>query len=299
MAYHIPALLNESIDGLNIRPDGIYVDVTFGGGGHSMEILKRLQTGRLIAFDQDEDAALNAPADKKLLFLDQNFRFLENNLKFNNINSIDGLIADLGVSFHQFDEPERGFTFRQDAPLDMRMNKGGQVTAATILNTLDEASLADIFYNYGELTNSRRIAREIVSARAVRPVNSVNHIIDAIGKLAPFRQEHKFYAKVFQALRIAVNHEIEYLKEMLEQSLSLLNTGGRLVVITYHSLEDRVVKNFMKTGNFEGEEKKDFYGNIETPFRIINKKGTTPGDEEVANNNRARSARLRIAEKVG
>jgi 16S rRNA (cytosine1402-N4)-methyltransferase len=299
MAYHIPALLNESIDGLNIRPDGIYVDVTFGGGGHSMEILKRLQTGRLIAFDQDEDAALNAPADKKLLFLDQNFRFLENNLKFNNINSIDGLIADLGVSFHQFDEPERGFTFRQDAPLDMRMNKGGQVTAATILNTLDEASLADIFYNYGELTNSRRIAREIVSARAVRPVTSVNHIIDAIGKLAPFRQEHKFYAKVFQALRIAVNHEIEYLKEMLEQSLSLLNTGGRLVVITYHSLEDRVVKNFMKTGNFEGEEKKDFYGNIETPFRIINKKGTTPGDEEVANNNRARSARLRIAEKVG
>lgn len=299
MVYHIPALLNESIDGLNIRPDGIYVDVTFGGGGHSMEILKRLTTGRLIAFDQDEDAGLNVPVDKKFLFLDQNFRFLKNNLQFNNIGSIDGLIADLGVSFHQFDEPERGFTFRQDAPLDMRMNKSGPVTAAHLLKTLDETSLADIFYNFGELTNSRRIAREIVAARTVKPLTSVNDIIDAIGKLAPYRQEHKFYAKVFQALRIAVNHEIDYLKEMLEQALSVLNPGGRLVIITYHSLEDRVVKNFMKTGNFEGEEKKDFYGNVETPFRIINRKGTTPGDEEIANNNRARSARLRIVEKIG
>ncbi|MFA5818320.1 MAG: 16S rRNA (cytosine(1402)-N(4))-methyltransferase RsmH [Bacteroidales bacterium] len=299
MVYHIPALLNESIDGLNIRPDGIYVDVTFGGGGHSMEILKRLTTGRLIAFDQDEDAGLNVPVDKKFLFLDQNFRFLKNNLLFNNIGSIDGLIADLGVSFHQFDEPERGFTFRQDAPLDMRMNKSGPVTAAHLLKTLDETSLADIFYNFGELTNSRRIAREIVAARIVKPLTSVNDIIDAISKLAPYRQEHKFYAKVFQALRIAVNHEIDYLKEMLEQALSVLNPGGRLVIITYHSLEDRVVKNFMKTGNFEGAEKKDFYGNVETPFRIINKKGTTPGNEEIANNNRARSARLRIAEKIG
>lgn len=299
MVYHIPALLNESIDGLNIRPDGIYVDVTFGGGGHSMEILKRLTTGRLIAFDQDEDAGLNVPVDKKFLFLDQNFRFLKNNLQFNNIGSIDGLIADLGVSFHQFDEPERGFTFRQDAPLDMRMNKSGPVTAAHLLKTLDETSLADIFYNFGELTNSRRIAREIVAARIVKPLTSVNDIIDAIGKLAPYRQEHKFYAKVFQALRIAVNHEIDYLKEMLEQALSVLNPGGRLVIITYHSLEDRVVKNFMKTGNFKGEEKKDFYGNVETPFRIINRKGTTPGDEEIANNNRARSARLRIVEKIG
>lgn len=299
MVYHIPALLNESIDGLNIQPDGIYVDVTFGGGGHSMEILKRLTTGRLIAFDQDEDAGLNVPVDKKFLFLDQNFRFLKNNLQFNNIGSIDGLIADLGVSFHQFDEPERGFTFRQDAPLDMRMNKSGPVTAAHLLKTLDETSLADIFYNFGELTNSRRIAREIVAARIVKPLTSVNDIIDAIGKLAPYRQEHKFYAKVFQALRIAVNHEIDYLKEMLEQALSVLNPGGRLVIITYHSLEDRVVKNFMKTGNFKGEEKKDFYGNVETPFRIINRKGTTPGDEEIANNNRARSARLRIVEKIG
>jgi 16S rRNA (cytosine1402-N4)-methyltransferase len=298
MVYHIPALLNESIEGLNIRSDGIYVDVTFGGGGHSMEILKRLTIGRLIAFDQDEDAGLNVPVDKKFLFLDQNFRFLKNNLQFNNIGSIDGLIADLGVSFHQFDEPERGFTFRQDAPLDMRMNKSGPVTAAHLLKTLDETSLADIFYNFGELTNSRGIAREIVAARIVKPLISVNDIIDAIGKLAPYRQEHKFYAKVFQALRIAVNHEIDYMKEMLEQALSVLNPGGRLVIITYHSLEDRVVKNFMKTGNFEGGEKKDFYGNVETPFRIINRKGTTPGDEEIANNNRARSARLRIAEKI-
>ncbi|MEI6048788.1 MAG: 16S rRNA (cytosine(1402)-N(4))-methyltransferase RsmH [Bacteroidota bacterium] len=298
MVYHIPALLNASIDGLNIRPDVVYVDVTFGGGGHSMEILKRLTTGKLIAFDQDEDAGSNVPDDKNFLFLDQNFRFLKNNLLFNGISSIDGLIADLGVSFHQFDKPERGFTFRKNVPLDMRMNKNSSVTAAHLLNTLDETSLADIFYNYGELTNSRRIAREIVAARIVKPLVSVNDIIDAIGKLAPYRLEHKFYAKVFQALRIAVNHEIDYLKEMLGQSLSLLNAGGRLVVITYHSLEDRVVKNFMKTGNFEGEEKKDFYGNAETPFRIINRKGTTPGEEEIAINNRARSARLRIAEKI-
>ncbi len=298
MVYHIPALLKESIDGLNIQPDGIYVDVTYGGGGHSMEILKKLKTGRLIAFDQDEDARLNVVVDPKLLFLNQNFRFLKNNLLFNNVQSIDGLIADLGVSFHQFDEPGRGFTFRQDVALDMRMNKNGTVTAAHFLKTLDEKSLADIFYYFGELTNSRRIAKDIVAARIVKPLTSVNNLIDAISKLAPKRQENKFYAKVFQALRIAVNHEIDYLKEMLEQALSLLNSGGRLVIITYHSLEDRVVKNFMKTGNFQGEEKKDFYGNVETPFRLINRKGTIPGDKEIAINNRARSARLRIAEKI-
>jgi 16S rRNA (cytosine1402-N4)-methyltransferase len=298
MVYHIPALLKESIDGLKIQPDGIYVDVTYGGGGHSMEILKNLSTGKLIAFDQDEDSVVNIPDDDRFFFLNQNFRFLKNNLLFNNISSIDGLIADLGVSFHQFDEPERGFTFRQDAPLDMRMNKLGSVTAAKILNSMEESALADVFYKYGELTTSRRIAREIVSARALKPLATVNDIIDAIGKLAPFRQEHKFYAKVFQALRIEVNHEIDYLKEMLEQSLDMLKTGGRLVVISYHSLEDRLVKNFMKAGNFEGEEKKDFYGNIETPFRIINKKGTTPDEEEISLNNRARSARLRIAEKI-
>ena len=298
MFYHVPALLEESVRGLNIRPDGIYVDVTFGGGGHSMEILKRLNKGKLIAFDQDEDAIRNVPKDKKLIFLNQNFRFLKNNLKFNGIDSIDGLIADLGVSFHQFDEPERGFTFRQDVPLDMRMNKKGPVTAASLLKTLDEVSLAKVLYDYGELVNSRRIAREIVAARAVKPLTTVSDMINAIGKLAPPRQEHKFYARVFQALRISVNHEIDYLKEMLEQALELLSKDGRLVVITYHSLEDRVVKNFMRTGNFEGEEKKDFYGNLIAPFRIINKKGTVPGEIELEDNRRARSARLRIAEKI-
>lgn len=298
MTYHIPALLKESIDGLSIRPDGVYVDVTFGGGGHSMEILKRLGAGKLIAFDQDEDARLNIPEDDRFLFLDQNFRFLKNNLLFNGINSIDGLIADLGVSFHQFDVPERGFTFRQDAPLDMRMNRGRSVTAASLLQTLDEKDLADIFFRYGELTNSRRIAKEIVSARNTKPLTTVNDFINVVGKLAPFRQENKYYAKVFQALRIAVNHEIEYLKEMLEQALDVLKTGGRLVVISYHSLEDRIVKNFMKTGNFEGLEDKDFFGNVKTPFRLINRKGTTPDEQEIANNSRARSARLRIAEKI-
>jgi 16S rRNA (cytosine1402-N4)-methyltransferase len=298
MFYHVPALLDESVRGLNIRSDGIYVDVTFGGGGHSMEILKRLKKGRLIAFDQDEDAMQNVPDDKRLTFLNQNFRFLRNNLKFNGISSIDGLIADLGVSFHQFDEPERGFTFRQDVQLDMRMNKKGSVTAASLLKTLDEASIAKILYDYGELVNSRRIAREIVAARTVKPLTTVNDMINAIGKLAPPRQEHKFYARVFQALRIAVNHEIDYLREMLEQALDLLNKDGRLVIITYHSLEDRVVKNFMRTGNFEGEEKKDFYGNLITPFRIINKKGTVPEEIEIEDNKRARSARLRIAEKI-
>lgn len=262
-----------------------------------MEILKRLKTGRLIAFDQDEDAKMNEPDDPRFILLDQNFRFLKNNLLFNGIRSIDGLIADLGVSFHQFDEPERGFTFRQDAPLDMRMDRNSRISAAILLNTMEEELLAGMFYNFGEFTNSRRIAREIVAAREIKPFTSVNDIIDAIGKLAPFRQEHKFYARIFQSLRIAVNHEIDYLQEMLEQSLSMLRPGGRLVVITYHSLEDRVVKNFLKTGNFVGEEKKDFYGNMETPFRLITRKGITPGEEEISSNNRSRSARLRIAEK--
>jgi 16S rRNA (cytosine1402-N4)-methyltransferase len=298
MAYHIPALLDESIEGLNIRPDGIYVDATFGGGGHSMEILKSLNTGKLIAFDQDEDAGLNAPHDDRFIFLEQNFRFLKNNLNFNGIKSIDGLIADLGVSFHQFDEAERGFTFRHDAPLDMRMNRKGSLTAASLIQSVDESLLADIFYNYGELTNSRRIAKNITEARSIKPVTSAGDLISVIEKLAPPRQENKFYAKVFQALRIAVNHEIDFLKEMLLQALEMLNAGGRLVIITYHSLEDRVVKNFMRTGNFEGISKKDFYGNIDTPFRVLTKKGITPDDEEVARNNRSRSARLRIAEKI-
>ncbi len=298
MAYHIPALLDESIEGLNIRPDGIYVDVTFGGGGHSMEILKHLTTGKLIAFDQDEDAGMNAPEDKKFIFLNQNFRFLKNNLLYLGIRSFDGLIADLGVSFHQFDEPGRGFTFRHDTPLDMRMNKSYPLTAASLIQTIDEPVLADIFFKYGELNNSRKIAKEIISARKDNPIATTGDLLSAIRKLTPVRQEHKFYARIFQALRIAVNHEIEYLREMLLQALEMLNKGGRLVIITYHSLEDRVVKNFFRTGNFEGIGKKDFYGNMETPFRLINRKVITPGDEEIARNKRARSARLRVAEKI-
>jgi 16S rRNA (cytosine1402-N4)-methyltransferase len=298
MAYHIPALLRESIEGLNIRPDGIYVDVTFGGGGHSMEILRHLTTGRLVAFDQDEDAAANTIDDPRFLFLNQNFRFLRNNLLFNGITAIDGLFADLGVSFHQFDEPQRGFTFRSDAPLDMRMNKSSSTTAAGLLNNLGPGELAEIFFRYGELQGSRKMAAEIVEARNRKPFRSVNDIIDVLGKMAPFRQEHKFWAKVFQSLRIAVNHETEYLKEMLEQALGMLSSGGRLAVITYHSLEDRLVKNFMKTGNFEGTGNKDFYGNVISPFRLVTKKGITPSDEEISVNNRARSARLRVAEKI-
>lgn len=298
MAYHVPALLKESIDGLNIMPGGTYVDVTFGGGGHSMEILRRMKEGRLIAFDQDDDAMVNAPSDQRFLLLNQNFRFLRNNLLFNGIDSIDGLIADLGVSFHQFDVPERGFTFRYDAPLDMRMNKSAPVTAARLLNTLGEEGLADIFHYYGELTGARRIARVLVAARAQHPIETVRDITEAAGKLAPPRQEHKFFAKLFQALRIAVNQELDSLRDMLLQALEMLKPGGRLVIITYHSLEDRIVKNFMRTGNFGGDELKDFYGNIQTPFRLVNRKSITPGEEELAANNRSRSARLRVAEKI-
>ncbi|NSW94549.1 MAG: 16S rRNA (cytosine(1402)-N(4))-methyltransferase RsmH [Bacteroidales bacterium] len=296
--YHIPALLDETIRALKIKPDGIYVDVTFGGGGHSREILRRLKTGKLIAFDQDEDVKANLPEDSKLIFLNQNFRFLKNNLKFLGIQSIDGLVADLGVSFHQFDEPERGFTFRNDAALDMRMNKKSKVTAADLLRSLSEKDLANLFSEYGELINAKKIAHEIVTARTVMPILKASDIINVVGKFAPARLENKFYAKVFQALRIAVNHEIEYLKEMLQQALEVLKKDGRLVVITYHSLEDRLVKNFMKTGNFQGEEQRDFYGNLITPFRLIEKKGIVPTKEEIDENSRARSARLRVAEKI-
>jgi 16S rRNA (cytosine1402-N4)-methyltransferase len=298
MVYHVPALLDESINGLNIRPDGIYVDVTFGGGGHSGEILKKLTTGRLVAFDQDEDAVKNSFTDKRFTFLNQNFRFLKNNLKFIGINAVDGIIADLGVSFHQFDEPSRGFTFRHDTELDMRMNQNSSVRASDLISTLEEEKLADILFAYGELTNSRRIAKSIVTAREEKPVKTVGDLTGILQKLAPFRQENKFYARVFQALRIAVNHETDYLREMLEQSLEVLNPGGRLVVITYHSLEDRLVKDFMRSGNFRGEAEKDFYGNLITPFRLILKKPVVPGDEEISRNSRSRSAKLRIAEKI-
>lgn len=298
MAYHVPALLDESINGLNIRPDGIYVDVTFGGGGHSGEILRRLTTGRLIAFDADDDASRNIPADKKFTFLNQNFRFLKNNLLYLGIRKVDGILGDLGVSFHQFDEPERGFTFRTDAPLDMRMNKRSAVKASDLLASLDEQALADILYNYGEFTNSRKLARAIAGEREKKPIKTVNDIMGVLKYFVPPRQENKFYARFFQALRIAVNHETDYLKEMLGQSLEMLSPGGRLVIITYHSIEDRIVKDFMKTGGFSGEQEKDFYGNTTTPFRLINRKAIVPQENETASNPRARSAKLRIAEKI-
>ena len=298
MVYHIPALLDESINGLNIRPDGIYVDITFGGGGHSREILKRLTSGRLIAFDQDEDALRNIIEDERFTFLKQNFRFLKNNLRYIGITSVDGIIADLGVSFHQFDEPSRGFAYRHDAELDMRMNKNSSTKASDLIATLDENELANIFYEFGELSNSRKIAHLIVEARAERPVNRVSDLMGTLSRLAPNRYENKFYAKIFQALRIAVNREIENLKEMLLQAVELLKTGGRLVVITYHSIEDRIVKNFMRTGNIGGEEIKDFYGNQVTPFRLITRKAIVPADKEIIENKRARSAKLRIAERI-
>ncbi len=295
--YHLPALLNESIAGLNLRPEGIYVDVTFGGGGHSRAILEKLTTGRLIAFDQDADAAANVINDERFTLLNQNFRYLKNNLRYIGIDAIDGLIADLGVSFHQFDEQERGFSFRGDAELDMRMNRQAPVKASDILRTYDEEKLAGIFYNYGELTTSRKLAAAIVKARAVKPVTTVGDLTAALSGLVPPREENKFWARLFQSLRIEVNSELDALKEMLTQALQVLKPGGRMAVITYHSLEDRLVKNFFRAGNFEGESEKDFYGNVSTPLRAVNRKVIVPSEEEIRNNSRARSARLRIAEK--
>ncbi|HHU99072.1 MAG TPA: 16S rRNA (cytosine(1402)-N(4))-methyltransferase RsmH [Bacteroidales bacterium] len=296
--YHLPALLEESIAGLNLKPEGIYVDVTFGGGGHSRAILEKLTTGRLIAFDQDSDAVANFINDERFTFLCQNFRYLKNNLRYHGVKAIDGLIADLGVSFHQFDEQERGFSFRGNAKLDMRMNRQSSVKASDILWSYEEERLADIFYNYGELTTSRRLAAAIVKARAVKPVTTVTDLTVTLRDLVPPREENKFWARLFQSLRIEVNSELVALKEMLTQALQLLKPGGRLAVITYHSLEDRLVKNFFRSGNFEGESEKDFYGNVSAPLRVVNRKVIVPTEQEIMNNSRARSARLRIAEKV-
>ncbi|MFZ2350521.1 MAG: 16S rRNA (cytosine(1402)-N(4))-methyltransferase RsmH [Bacteroidales bacterium] len=296
--YHLPALLEESIAGLNLKPEGIYVDVTFGGGGHSRAILEKLTTGRLIAFDQDSDAVANFINDERFIFLCQNFRYLKNNLRYHGVKAIDGLIADLGVSFHQFDEQERGFSFRGNAKLDMRMNRQSSVKASDILWSYEEERLADIFYNYGELTTSRRLAAAIVKARAVKPVTTVTDLTVTLRDLVPPREENKFWARLFQSLRIEVNSELVALKEMLTQALQLLKPGGRLAVITYHSLEDRLVKNFFRSGNFEGESEKDFYGNVSAPLRVVNRKVIVPTEQEIMNNSRARSARLRIAEKV-
>lgn len=296
--YHIPVLLMPSIDGMNIRPDGIYVDMTFGGGGHSREILSRLgDGGRLLSFDQDEDAERNIVDNPHFTFVRSNFRYLKNFLRYHGIEQVDGILADLGVSSHHFDDSERGFSFRGDGPLDMRMNKRAGITAADVVNNYSEERLADIFYLYGELKNSRKIASVLAKARAVQPINTIGEFLEVIKPLFGREREKKELAKVFQALRIEVNHEMEALKEMLCATAEVLRPGGRLVVITYHSLEDRLVKNMMKTGNVEGKMEKDFFGNVETPFRLVNNKVIVPDEEEIAANPRSRSAKLRIAEK--
>lgn len=300
--YHVPVLLNESIDGLNIHKGGIYVDVTFGGGGHSREILSRLdETSHLYSFDQDEDAERNIDdriKGGKFTFVRSNFRYLTNWMRYHGVDGIDGLLADLGVSSHHFDDETRGFSFRFDAPLDMRMNKRAGKTAADIINDYDEEQLADIFYLYGELKTSRRIASTLVKQRADKRIETTQDFLNAVAPLFNKEREKKDMAKLFQALRIEVNHEMDALKEMLYSATALLKPGGRLSVITYHSLEDRMVKNVMKTGNAEGKAEKDFFGRTKCPFKLINNKVIVPSAEEVEINPRSRSAKLRIAEKI-
>ena len=293
--YHIPALLDESIDGLAIKPDGAYVDVTFGGGGHSRAILSQLGPGgRLLGMDQDMDAWANRLADDRFTFVHGNFAYLKNFLRYYGLRHVDGILADLGVSFHHFDDVERGFTFRADAPLDMRMNQGSSFTAGDLVNTYTEEQLAGVLYLYGELRQSRRLAAAIAKAR---PVTSTGALVDAVRPLLKPSQQKKELSMVFQALRIEVNGELEVLRRLLEQSVELLNPGGRLAVITYHSLEDRLVKNFMRSGNIEGKMEKDFYGRLTTPLRAVGKV-IAPADDEVERNPRSRSAKLRVAEKV-
>ena len=296
--YHVPVLLDESINGLNLHPDGVYFDVTFGGGGHSREILRRLPQGsRLFSFDQDADAERNIVDDDRFTFVRSNFRYLKNWMRYYEIDHIDGLLADLGVSSHHFDDESRGFSFRFDAPLDMRMNKRADKTAADIVAEYDEEALADIFYLYGELKNSRRIASALVKARQQHAIATTQDFLHVVEPFFKREREKKDMARLFQALRIEVNHEMEALKEMLAAATQLLAPGGRLSVITYHSLEDRIVKNVMKTGNAEGKMIQDFYGRIETPYRLVNNKVIVPTDEEQQRNPRSRSAKLRIAEK--
>ena len=296
--YHIPVLLNESIEGMNLKANGIYADMTFGGGGHSKEILRRMGEGcHLYSFDQDEDAEKNIVNDKRFTFVRSNFRYLRNFMRYYGVGQLDGILADLGVSSHHFDDSERGFSFRFDGKLDMRMNKRAGMTAADIVNTYDEEKLADVFYIYGELKNSRKLAATIAKARQQKQITTIGEFLDIIKPLFGREREKKELAKVFQALRIEVNHEMEALKEMLYEATDLLKPGGRLVVITYHSLEDRMVKNLIKAGNIEGKVEQDFYGNVQSPFRAVNNKVIVPTDEEVNQNLRSRSAKLRIAEK--
>jgi 16S rRNA (cytosine1402-N4)-methyltransferase len=297
MHYHNPVLLKECIEGLNINPAGIYVDVTFGGGGHSREILKHLTTGKLYAFDQDEDAVKNSIGDDRFVLIKQNFRYLKNFLKMYDALPIDGLLADLGVSSHQFDEAERGFSIRFDAKLDMRMDQNAKQTAAEVLNTYSEEDLKRIFRLYGEVENAGYLASIIFHNRKDKQIETVNDLKTMIVKCVKRGRENQYYAQVFQALRIEVNKELDVLQDLLMQSLEVLKPGGRLVVISYHSLEDRLVKNIMRSGKFEGDVEKDFYGNPLTPFKQITRKPIVPSEKENEENSRARSAKLRIAEK--
>lgn len=296
--FHIPVLLKESIAGLAIKPDGIYVDATFGGGGHATKILENLVTGKLLAFDQDVDAALNIINNKNLIFIQHNFKFLKNFLEYYGFNKIDGVIADLGVSSHDFDVPHRGFSFRFDGALDMRMNQSATLTARQIVNEYDEEKLTAIFREFGELSNARKTASVIINARTNHRIDTTQQLCTVIEPLVPQKAANKFLAKIFQSLRIEVNQELDALKSLLTDVTDVLNPGGRLVVISYHSLEDRLVKNFISKGDFSGEVEKDFFGNIQTFFKPITKKAIVPSDNEVQQNPRARSAKLRIAERV-
>ncbi|MBN1953233.1 MAG: 16S rRNA (cytosine(1402)-N(4))-methyltransferase RsmH [Bacteroidales bacterium] len=298
MEYHLPVLLEESVEGLNIKPNGVYVDATFGGGGHSREILGRLNKGKLLAFDQDEDALENIPDDKRFIFVRHNFRFLKNFLRYYGIHSIDGLLADLGVSSHHFDSPHRGFSFRFDSELDMRMNTQADFSAKELVNTYGTDDLARIFRQFGELKNAGKLANTITAYRKQQAIVSIREFLEAISPCLPKHSENQYLAKVFQAIRIEVNKEITYLKEMLGQAADLLNPGGRLVVISYHSLEDRVVKNFFRNGSFDSQAETDLYGNILRPLSPVNRHVIVPNEDEINRNNRARSARLRIAEKL-
>ena len=296
--YHIPVMLKECIEGLNIKPDGVYVDVTFGGGGHSRRILECLgENGRLYAFDQDEDAAKNVIDDNRFTFIQQNFRYMKNFLQLYCGGKVDGILADLGVSSYQFDTPEKGFSIRYNGRLDMRMNQNAAVDAANIVNTYDVASLASILSRYGELRNSMAIADAIVMSREIKPIETTDELKEAVSRFLPKGSENKVLAQIFQALRIEVNEEMKVLEIFLSQCAEVLNPGGRLVVLSYHSLEDRLVKNFMKTGNADGNLEKDFFGNQLTPYKLISSKPILPSDEEIQNNNRARSAKLRVAER--
>ena len=297
--YHIPVMLNECIDNLDIKPDGIYVDLTMGGGGHTRAILERLgPEGHLYSFDQDPDAERNAPDDERHTFVASNFRFMRAALRLRGVEGVDGILADLGVSSHHFDAKHRGFSFRGDAPLDMRMNTRGGRTAADIINSYDKEALARIFAEYGELETTWKIANCIERARGNEPITTTAQLVEAVKPCTPPKDEAKFLTKLFQALRIELNGEMEALKMALEQSLRVLNPEGRLVVMSYHSLEDRIVKNFMRSGNTEGRIERDFYGRTNTPLKVITRKAVVPTDEEIAINPRSRSAKLRVAERL-